>query len=296
MPAGVGREARALCQDHLVVDDVHRDVQDRRLAGPPPLGPADGDVEQLLALDHAGHGLGAHGAADDVVDVGRRHAPLLALLRIDAELQVRRPADVEDAHVGDALDVLQDVLGLGGQQLQLVEVRAEDLERIVALDPGQSLQHVVADVLRKVPGDARNAPLQVGVHRVDDFAFRPRARRAPDPPPPAGLPASAWASLSGAAAARSTRRCNSPRCPCRRRAGRSGSRSTRPRGSLAMMARACLAIATWWSRFMFSGPMPRSHRFPSSSSGMNSRPSCGIKQAVPPIKNAISDTGDLGDT
>ena len=33
--------------------------------------------------------------------------------RIDAELQVRRAADVEDAHVGDALDVLQDVLGLG---------------------------------------------------------------------------------------------------------------------------------------------------------------------------------------
>src|SRR5208337_3252799 len=37
MPTGVGREARTLCQDHLVVDDVHRDVQDRRLAGPPPL-------------------------------------------------------------------------------------------------------------------------------------------------------------------------------------------------------------------------------------------------------------------
>jgi hypothetical protein len=39
---------------------------------------------------------------------------------------------------------------------------------------------------------------------------------------------------------------------------------------------------------MFKGPMPRSHKFPSSSSGMNSRPSCGIKQNVPPIKNAIA--------
>ncbi len=54
---------------------------------------------------------------------------------IDAKLQVRRPADVEDAHVCDARDVLQDVLGLGGQELQLVDVRAEDLEGIVALDP-----------------------------------------------------------------------------------------------------------------------------------------------------------------
>ena len=70
------------------------------------LGQRIGDVEQLFPLDHAGHGLGAHGAADDVVDVGRRHAPFLALLRIDAELEVRRPADVEDAHVGDALDAL----------------------------------------------------------------------------------------------------------------------------------------------------------------------------------------------
>ena len=52
---------------------------------------------------------------------------------------------------------LQDVLGLLGQQLQLVEVRAEDLEGIVPLDPRQSLHHVVADVLREVPRDARNA-------------------------------------------------------------------------------------------------------------------------------------------
>ncbi len=56
------------------------------------------------------------------------HAPLLALLRIDAKLQVRRSADVEDAHVADSPDFLQDVLGLLGQQLQLIEVRSEDLE------------------------------------------------------------------------------------------------------------------------------------------------------------------------
>ena len=40
--------------------------------------------------------------------------------------------------------------------------------------------------------------------------------------------------------------------------------------------------------------MPRSHKFPSSSSGMNSRPSCGIKQNVPPIKKAITTQVVLG--
>ncbi len=43
MAARDGRESRPLRQDHLVVDDVHRDVEDRRVAGPPPFRPADGD-------------------------------------------------------------------------------------------------------------------------------------------------------------------------------------------------------------------------------------------------------------
>ena len=73
--------------------------------------------------------------------------------------------------VGDALDVLQDVLGLVGQQLQLVDVRAEDLEGVVTLDPGEGLQHVVADVLREVPVTPGIVALQVGVHRTDDFRF-----------------------------------------------------------------------------------------------------------------------------
>ena len=62
-------------------------------------------------------GLAAQGARDDVVDVGRLHAPALALFGIDAQLQVRLAADVEDADVLDAADLLQDVLGLGGQRL-----------------------------------------------------------------------------------------------------------------------------------------------------------------------------------
>ena len=40
------------------------------------------------------------------------------LLGIDAELQVRLAANVEDADVLDAPDLLQDVLRLGGQHLR----------------------------------------------------------------------------------------------------------------------------------------------------------------------------------
>ena len=40
--------------------------------------------------------------------------------------------------------------------------------------------------------------------------------------------------------------------------------------------------------------MPRSHKFPSSSSGMNSRPSCGIKQNGAADQEGHHDTGGLG--
>ena len=73
----------------LVVGDVDRDVEDRRFAAAPPLRPAQRDVEQLLALDHRGEGLAAQRRLDDVVDVGGADAPALALVRVDAELQVR---------------------------------------------------------------------------------------------------------------------------------------------------------------------------------------------------------------
>ena len=45
------------------------------------------------------------------------------------------------------------------------------------------------------------------------------------------------------------------------------------------MARACLAISTLRSSVWLSGPVPRIHRLPSSSSGMNSRPSVGSKES-----------------
>ncbi len=175
MPARVGREARALRQDHLVVDDVHRDVQDRRLVAPPPLGPADGDVEELLALDHAGQGLGGHGAGDDVVDVGRRHAPLLALQRIDAELAgATAPRTWKMPTLATPWMSCRMFLALSASSSSWSRSGPKIFSGVVALDPGQRLQHVVADVLREVPGDARDVALQLGVHRIDELAFRPR--------------------------------------------------------------------------------------------------------------------------
>ena len=57
VPDRRGNEARILRQHHLIVDDVDRNVENRRFTAPQHPGPADGDVETLLALDHAGLGL-----------------------------------------------------------------------------------------------------------------------------------------------------------------------------------------------------------------------------------------------
>src|SRR5260370_37835367 len=103
----------SLGQHHRVVADIHGNVQDRRLAATQSLGPAYSDIEELLAFDHVGLRFGAQSAGNDVVDVGRHHAPLLALLRIDAELQMRLAPNMEDANVLDARDAFQDALRLG---------------------------------------------------------------------------------------------------------------------------------------------------------------------------------------
>ena len=62
-------------------------------------------------------------------------------------------------------------LTLVGQLFQLVEVGAEDLDRVVALDAGERLHDVVADVLREVPVDAGQLPRQLGVHLLDQLVL-----------------------------------------------------------------------------------------------------------------------------
>ena len=153
--------------------------QARGLAGTPPLGPANRDVKQLLALDHAGHRLVAYGTTDDVVDVGRRKAPISGTSRGSTR---NSRCDVPRTWKMPTLVIprisCRAFLAFLGKQFQLVEIRAKDLERIVAFE-AKSLQHIVADALREVPDDARNggAPGRAFIG-ADEFPLQSR-RAAP---------------------------------------------------------------------------------------------------------------------
>ena len=93
--------------------------------------------------------------------------------------------------------LLQHGFGLGRQNLQAVQVGADDLDRVVSLDAGEGLHHVVADVLREIPGDAGELFAQLGVHRGDDLVLRPSPLGAEQPAPPAGRSTSNGQSCSG---------------------------------------------------------------------------------------------------
>ena len=67
------------------------------------------------------------------------------------------------------------VLDLVGQLLELVQVGAEDLDRVVALDAGERLHDVVADVLREVPVDAGHLSRSSLVHRLGELFLGPAA-------------------------------------------------------------------------------------------------------------------------
>src|SRR5262249_59563275 len=131
-------------------------VEDRRHVAAQAFREAQGDVEQLFALDHLGEGLASYCGADDGVNVGHAYAPNLALVGIHPELQVGLPLDAEYEHVFQTLDGLQTALDLAGQLFEDVQVGPDDLDRVIALDAGQGFHDVVANVLREVPVHARD--------------------------------------------------------------------------------------------------------------------------------------------
>ena len=129
-------------------------------------------------------GLAADGALDGRLDVGRAHPPILALVAIDFELQVRLPHDMEDAHVLDALDLLsvvgiaffESVFQLFGKPLKLLQVRPDDLDRVVSLDAGEAFRDVIADVLREIPIDPRQVAMQEFAHGLHQFLLATAAQ------------------------------------------------------------------------------------------------------------------------
>ena len=54
---------------------------------------------------------------------------------------------------------------------QFLEVGADDLDRVLALDARHGFHHVVADVLREIPAHADQAAAQFLIHRRHDLFF-----------------------------------------------------------------------------------------------------------------------------
>ncbi len=132
------------------------------------LGVADGEVEAAVSLDDLGDGCSADGCLDGGVDVAGEDAEAGGFGAVDLDDERGLASDFEDADVGDAGDGLHDLLDLVGEAGEGVEVVAEELEGVLALDAGHGFFDVVLDVLREVEFDAGEAG-EAAVHLVDEL-------------------------------------------------------------------------------------------------------------------------------
>ena len=98
------------------------------------------------------------------VDVGRRQAVAGRPVPVDQDLQRRLAERAKRCQVGDARNGLECSDNLIGGFFQNLQVGAENLHRIFALDTRGSLLDVVFDVLRKAEFNTREALLQLARH------------------------------------------------------------------------------------------------------------------------------------
>ncbi len=164
---------------------VHGNIEDGLLVAAQMFRPAQGDVEGLLALDHLCERLAAHRGLDGVLDVLDADVPALALLSINGELEVGLALDAEDAGVLHSGHLVEDGLGILGEFLQHLKVWTDDLDRVVALDARERLHDVVADILREIPVDAGQQPIEFGVHHFGQFGLGASPLLAEQPGAPA---------------------------------------------------------------------------------------------------------------
>ena len=107
-------------------------------------------IELPVALQHGGrHGAG-HGRLHHGVHVPGIQPVSSGLDAIHFDIEIRLTDDVEDAEILHALDLLHLLQYLAGIFLQLVQIGADDFDRIGAFDARQRLLHVVLDVLREI--------------------------------------------------------------------------------------------------------------------------------------------------
>ena len=152
-----------------------------------------GDVEELFALDHLGERLAADGGLHDSFDIVDIDAVAGAELAVDLDLEIRLADDVKQADVFDSGHRFQDVRDPLAELLERVQIRADDLDRVGALDAGEGFFDVVADVLREVEVDARVALELLHQLLFDVLAARsahPRACSRRDRPAVSAIPPS----------------------------------------------------------------------------------------------------------
>src|SRR4029453_14833159 len=103
------------------------------------------------------------------VDVADRKAVARSLLAIDLDDEVGLAEQVEPARVGHT--TYRRDLGLErlGQALQLGEIAAEDLHRVLALHAGHRLLDIVLDVLREIEVDPDEFTPQALAHLPDQL-------------------------------------------------------------------------------------------------------------------------------
>ena len=89
------------------------------------------------------------------VDVAGVEAVARGLFAVDLDVEIGLAQHMENAEVGDALDLAHLGHHLGRERFQRLQVRPDDLDRIGALHARQRLLDVVLDILREVEPDAR---------------------------------------------------------------------------------------------------------------------------------------------
>ena len=120
------------------------------------------DLGDFLTADRGLH----HG-----IDVGDREAVARGLGAIDLDDEIGLAEQVEAGGVGDAADAGEFGLHGLGQPLQLIEVLAKNLDRVLALHAGNGFLDIVLDVLREVEIDADEFAVELLAQLLDHVFF-----------------------------------------------------------------------------------------------------------------------------
>ena len=93
------------------------------------------------------------------------------MARSTCDHEIRLAQQIECRRIGDAGHLGDLVLDRFRQPLELGQIAAEDLHRVLALHAGDGFLDVVLDVLREVEVDADELALELLAHLLDHFVL-----------------------------------------------------------------------------------------------------------------------------